>query len=59
MIMKNINTNIQYTLHYILNKDKQNATYQKKLTGQVQWLLKLLKKVAVVPTNYFNNASEV
>ena len=33
--------------------------YQKKLTSQVQCLLKLLKKVAVVPTNYFNNASEV
>ena len=31
----------------------------KKLTVQVQRLLKLLNKMAVVPTTFFNNAPEV
>ena len=57
--MQNINTNIWYTLHYIINKDEQSTTYQKKLVAQVQCLLKLLKKMPVVPTTFFNNAPEV
>ena len=59
MIMQNIHTNIQYTSHYILYKDEQSTTYQKKLPVQVQCLLKQLKKMAVVPTTFSNNASEV
>ena len=57
--MQNIHTNIQYTSHYIIYKDEQSTTYQKKLPVQVQCLLKQLKKMAVVPTTFFNNVPEV
>ena len=31
--MQNINTNIRYTLHYIVNKDDQSTMYQKKINS--------------------------
>ena len=51
--MWNIHTNIQYTSHYILLKDEQSTTYQKKVTVPVQCLLKLLKKDASGAYNLF------
>ena len=57
--MWNINTNIQHTSPYILHKDEKTTMYQKKLIIQVQCLLKLLKKMAAVPTTFFNKAPEV
>ena len=52
MIMRNVHTNIQYTSHYILLKDEKSTIYQKKVKEPVQCLLKLLKKMPVVPTTF-------
>ena len=42
--MQNINTNIQYTSHYILNKDEQSTTYQKKINSSSSMSVKTVKK---------------
>ena len=48
-----------YTSHYILRKDEQSTTCRKEVTVPVQCLLKLLKKMPVVPTIFLYNAPEV
>ena len=53
MIMQNIYTNIQFTSHYILNKDEQSTRCEKELTVQAQCLLKLLKKEGSGTYNLF------
>ena len=57
--MCNVRTDIQYTSHCILLEDDQSTISQKKVKVPVQCLLKLLKKMQVVPTTFFDNAPEV
>ena len=44
MIMLNISANIQHTSHYILDKDEQSTTYQKKINISSSMSVRTVKK---------------